>query len=85
MSRYEGNAAGDGFGLFLAATGAGDHVCVDERRIEAHKRDIVAVDIEDGLHVVLVCKAEERGQWFDVIDGRIGDWVDDLEEQRTYF
>ena len=45
-----------------------------------HKRDIVAVDIEDGLHIVLVYKAEERGQWLDVIDGRIGDCVDDMEE-----
>jgi len=50
-----------------------------------HKRDIVAVDIEDSLHVVLVRKAEERGQWLDVIDRRIGDWVDGLGEQRTYF
>ena len=83
--RCERDAAGDGFGLLLAATGAEDRVYVDRGGIETHRLEIVFVGVEDSLRVVLVCETDERRQCFDVIDGRIRDWVDELEERLECF
>lgn len=68
----KGVRVSDTEGAWLAVTSRWDRIRSDERKITAHRREAVLVNIEDSLYVKLFCDAEERLRRFDIEMGGIG-------------